>query len=163
MRYSRGVFLIVLIAALVRFGTRYDSLPPFVASHFGASGQPNAWMSKSAFFWFMLIPVVISLFLTFVTPLFLSKLPPSMVNLPHKDYWLAPERKDETVARYSARMEWFGVALLVFFTFVFELVFDANMTGTGLANGPFIAGMIAFFAFTIGWMIAFFRAFRRPS
>src|SRR5262249_39729923 len=97
-------------------------------------------------------------------PTLIAILPPSLINLPHKDYWLAPERRERTIARFSASMEWFGVALVLFLGFVYELVFIANTTGNGrLANGPFVFALAAFALFAVFWMPALFRAFRLPK
>jgi uncharacterized membrane protein len=163
VRPWRVVFLLVLVASAVRIASVYETLPPFVASHFGANGRPNAWMSRSTFGWFLLVPFGSAVLVALITPLALAKLPPSIINLPNKDHWLAPERRDATIRRCATRMEWFGVAVVVFFAFVYELVFRANLSDGTLANGPFIAGMMGFVVFTIGWLVSFFRAFARPD
>jgi uncharacterized membrane protein len=160
VRGSRIALVVVLVAACARFAERLASMPEMVASHFGGSGRPNAWMTKSTFACFSLIPFGVALIVGILSPLLVAKLPPSMVNLPNKEHWLAPERKEETLQRLGTRMEIFGVALVVFFAFVYELVFAANTSGEGLANGPFIVGMVLFLSFTIGWLVSFFRAFK---
>jgi uncharacterized protein DUF1648 len=38
----------------LRFWQLWDSLPPVMATHFAASGQPNGWMPREQFFWFSL-------------------------------------------------------------------------------------------------------------
>lgn len=73
-----------------------SQLPERVATHFNGSGEPNGWMSRSAHQEFMLIfglafPMVIVL-LCYASRF----LPRGLVNIPHREYWLAPERRAET-------------------------------------------------------------------
>lgn len=163
MRLSRTVFCAELGVVVVGFGIRYASLPVMVASHFDASGRPDGWMHRSAFAWFSAVMLAIVCAVTFIAPLLVAKLPPSLVNLPNKDYWLAPERKAETVRRFCSHMEWFGVALLAFLAFVYALVFEANAAGRGLANGPFLIGLVAFVVVSVIWLVSLYRAFALPK
>jgi uncharacterized membrane protein len=162
VRLSQVVFIALLLLVGGGFAIRYASLPPLVASHFGANGQPNAWMTRSDFAWSTVLPLVVVVVVALLAPLLVAKLPVSMVNLPNKNYWLAPERKDASFRRLRARMEWFGVALLAFLAFVYDLVFKANTGGGGLANGPFLAALVGFLVFTIVWTVSLHRAFPRP-
>lgn len=120
-------------------------------------------MSRSSFAWFSILPVSVVLFVTFIVPLLVAKLPPSLINLPNKDYWLAPERKDEAMRRFGVRMEWLGVLLLAFLAIVYELVFQANLTRTGLANGPFIVALVAYLLLNVLWIVSLIRAFSLPD
>ena len=92
----------------------YSSLPEIMASHFDGAGNPNGWMSKSFFFIFqgalLLLIIGISLFL----PKLIEKTPDRWVNLPNKDYWLAEERRAETIITIGKYQEWFGIAFVVF-------------------------------------------------
>jgi uncharacterized membrane protein len=163
MRLSLAAFGGILAIVLVRFALMYGALPETVASHFGPSGRPDAWMTKSGFAWFSLIPLCTALVVAIAAPELVARLPVSMVNLPNKDHWLAPERKAETLSALRSWMEWFGVALLAFLAFTYELVFDANASEGGhLANGPFILGLAAFMIFAIVWVVALYRRFRVP-
>lgn len=134
-----------------------------VASHFGGGGTPNGWMSRSAFAWFSVVPLSAVVLVTFIVPLLVAKLPTSLVNFPNKEYWLAPERRAETMRRLGGRMEWYGVVLLAFLAFVYELVFEANLTRSGLANGPFIVALVAYLMFSLAWVVALIRAFSLPD
>jgi hypothetical protein len=67
-----------------------------VASHFDLAGQANAWMPRSTY-------LIFSIAFGIGLPVFiigggyvLRFLPVSLLNIPHRDYWLAPERRDET-------------------------------------------------------------------
>lgn len=113
-------------AFLVGLAATYARLPERVASHFGANGVANGWMTREGYVWFM---VGVG---TFVTLTMLAAfgsiryLPSSLVNIPRRDYWLAPERRDET-ARTLLR---YGLLLVglnsLFFLALHLLVAAAN-------------------------------------
>jgi uncharacterized membrane protein len=163
MRPSRIVFATLLLAATLRFFMLYPRLPPIVASHFGPDGRANGWMTKEGFALFSLIPLGVALIVALFAPLLAARLPARLINLPNKEYWLAPERKAATVEVLYEHMEWLGCALLALFIFIYELVFAANMRGTGLANGPFTAGLVGFLVFVAMWLIRFNRRFALPA
>src|ERR1700687_3826058 len=91
-RLSLILFVTLLIAGVSFIVGTIGQLPPRVASHFGAAGQTNAWMSRDGYARF---------FLGFGTlfPMFIvasiAWLPHVMsrgVKLPNRDYWLPPAR-----------------------------------------------------------------------
>jgi uncharacterized membrane protein len=97
--------LILLLAAWVfsaaDFAYYYDQLPPRMACHFDLQGNANGWMTKQQFFGFdQIIFAVLAVVLTVVTWL-LRAVPSSSINVPHKEYWLAPEREAELVRPLS--------------------------------------------------------------
>ena len=92
------VFIILLLLCIGHAAYYYPLLPDRVASHFGASGQPDAWSSKESFvkIYFFVIAFIAVLFPGI--GLILGKIPASLINLPNKDHWLSPERREETIA-----------------------------------------------------------------
>lgn len=162
MRLSRALYFGLLAILIIRFVMQFFSLPPVVASHFGPGGQPDGWMPREAFALVGVLPVVVSLVVVVVAPLLTARLPASMINLPNKEYWLAPERREQAFSKLGAEMEWFGALLIAFFIFTYELVFQANREGTGLAEGPFLLGLAAFFGGVIYSVYRTFKAFAVP-
>lgn len=163
MRLSQGLYFGLLGAMVLRFATQLSSLPPVVASHFGPGGQPDGWMSRGVFAGFGLLPVIVSLIVVVGAPHLTSRLPTSMINLPNKEFWLAPERRGLALSKLAEQMEWFGALLVAFFIFTYELVFLANQRGTALAEGPFLVGLAVFFAGAIYSVYRTFRAFALPQ
>jgi uncharacterized membrane protein len=107
----------------------YDALPGRVASHFGLDGQPNGWMSRDAL-------VACSLGLGILLPAIMigmmaaaGRIPVSFVNLPHRDYWLAPERRRATSAVLLRYALWFSALNVLFVTGLHLLLVQANMVG----------------------------------
>ncbi len=114
---------IILLQALIY----YPQLPAQVASHFDAAGRPNGWSSKSAYFALQAFIVLVVTICFAALPAWLERAPARLVNLPNKDYWLAPERRAATMARVASALTWFGCAGLVFITVVAFLVIDFNL------------------------------------
>jgi len=90
-------FLILFVLAMLEAISFYPSLPDQVAIHFTLNGKPNGWSSKTVFLIFE-TGLQLFMFLTFWgLGKLIPKLPNSAINLPHKEYWLAPERYNETM------------------------------------------------------------------
>ena len=49
-RIPRVLFFAIVLAAIAQCVHDFPLLPDRLASHFGASGIPNGWMTKSQFF-----------------------------------------------------------------------------------------------------------------
>lgn len=155
--------LVVIALAAARVAAVWDRLPPTMASHFGPSGRADAFMPRDGFFWVFGGLAGGTTLLVLLMPWLLKKLPPSLVNLPHREYWLAPERRAEAIARLGGWLAWLGVALAVFMFVALELTLQANLERRPLANGPFMAALIGFLALTIGMLVGLYRRFRIPE
>ena len=57
--------------------------------------------------------------------------PVSFINLPHRDYWLAPERRRATSAVMLRFGLWLACLMVLFFTALYGLVVQANSPGYG--------------------------------
>src|SRR5262249_3322108 len=123
----------------------YPRLPTIVAQHFGAQGLPNGWAPKEGLFivsWGILLFVSATLLLS---PRLLRRVPVSMINLPNKQHWLAPERKQESLAYVERQLQWMAVLTVAFLALVMHLAIRANFNPEHrLENGAFIALIIAF-------------------
>src|SRR5277367_5148881 len=76
----------------------YDDLPAKVASHFDIEGRPNGWMSREMCVGFtvglgILMPALVVGMMGGA-----GRIPVSFINLPHRDYWLVPERRGPALA-----------------------------------------------------------------
>lgn len=126
-----------------------SELPPTVASHFDASGQPNANMFHSGYIRFMLC-LVLGLPLAAVGSLTRSYSRSTQMKLPNRDYWLAPERLDQTRAFLIAHGAWFGSLLVALTCCVHWLELLAKRTQPAHFSGQMLAVvMIAFLLSTL--------------
>ena len=56
-------------------------------------------------------------------------IPDEYINIPHREYWLAPGRRPETVAWLGTLVRLMGCIVLLFFIGIFHQVYRANMGG----------------------------------
>lgn len=138
-------------------------LPAQVAVHFGPNGTPNRWQAPADYLRFMLIfGTAIPAFVlgTFVL---IRRLNGWGLNIPHKEYWLAPERRQETFDYVQRRGLWLTGLLVAFLTIVHWSIVAAN-TQTPVALQPaFFLGLGVFLAAMLAWGITFTRHFRKPA
>lgn len=156
------ISLAIGVLSVLRVALVWDRLPERLASHYGASGQPNGFMMRSDFFIFYggIFGFVIGLF--FAMPTLLSIIPRELVNIPHREYWTTDEQWPEAVERMSRWMAWFGVAMATLAAGVLQLVLRSNLTHEPLENGPMLLLLGGFFVFTGIWLVALYRMFRPP-
>src|SRR5436305_13166641 len=109
MKPSRWALILLLALYAVFAGSLIyaaGELPERVATHFDFRGEANGWMSKEADLLLMAaLGVGLPLFLIgicYATRFF----PARLVNLPHREYWLAPGRRRETAAYVGAQSVW---------------------------------------------------------
>ncbi len=164
MRLSLLLIVVLLVLAVGQTVFYYGQLPPTIASHFDGAGRVNGWQSKAAFFgicWF-----IVALNIGIFAPLgiMLRRLPVQMINLPHRDYWLAPERRDESLTDLMQHMEWFAVATLVLLLVVIQMVIVTNLNGSSvLPPTPSWLALGGYFVFVFVWMTNLLRRFGKPS
>lgn len=154
------VFAAILLGASISWWHAYPELPERVASHFNGAGVPNGWMTKDQFFTLSAFLVALAIFTGLLPPFLISKMNPSLINLPNKEYWLAPGQHDATVAYFRLWFAWFACGLLLFVALVLRVVVESNRSASPrLPNGPFIALLLGFLVFTAGCIVALHRRF----
>lgn len=84
--------------------------------------------------------------------------PAGLINLPNRSYWLAPERREETMDRLASSFDVFACATVLFLLVAFELTSLAGRGGT-LATKYFLPALVAYVVFSLGWTVALIRTF----
>lgn len=137
----RAVLLLLLLAGAALFvWLTSASLPPLVASHFGAPGGADGFMPRPIYLGLMLALVVLVPALIALSGQMVRLLPASLVNLPHRRYWLAPERSAATVSELSRRSLVPAGLVAVFLCFAHRQGVQANLAQPKtLAAVPFWA------------------------
>ena len=82
-------------------------LPERVATHFAFDGRANGWMTRHAYAWTMGILALALPFGVWISAGWLPRRWPKLVNVPFRNYWLAPARRQAA----PGRPERGGVAL----------------------------------------------------
>jgi len=146
------VFLGLCVLCVLHAAYFYSQLPDKVASHFGAGGKPDAWSSKTSFM-YLYLGIVGGSALLFVGIAFaMCHIPPSMINLPHKDYWLVPERRQETLDSLFQWLLWFGSATVVFFLEMMDQSFRVHVGKADCLQHPGLSVGV-YVGFTVLWTI----------
>ncbi|MBC8426155.1 hypothetical protein H8E07_18735, partial [bacterium] len=68
--------------------------------------------------------LIIGMFLA--RPALMRSHPPRYVNMPHVEHWLAPERRDRTLAVLGEAQGWFRVCTMLFVAWAFHRSILAN-------------------------------------
>src|SRR5271169_4373963 len=158
MRRTRLFLLFLVLVSLVEATRQWNSAPARVPSHFDAAGHPNAWASRDEMFLLQVGVTLLIAALFIAIPWLLKSAPASRINLPNKGYWLAPERREETMERLASSFDVFASATALLLVVVFELTSLASRGGN-LATEYFIPVLVSYLLFSVGWTVALIRTF----
>ena len=163
MRPTRLLLLTAAALSAVELIRHWAQTPELMASHFGASGRPDAYLPRSGFFSVQAAATVLVCVLGGGIGSLVARVPTRYVNLPHKALWLAPERRVHTLARLSAFFETFGTATLLLVLLAFELALAANRRPDRQFDvATFWPALLIYLGFVMGWVGSLLRAFSRP-
>ncbi len=164
MKLAVLVFLALRAVVAVQVAYYAPLLPDTVASHFNGAGQPDGWMSKTAFLGVYLFIVATSAGIFFAIGALVKRVPDRWINLPRKDHWLAPERREETLEFLSVQMLWFGNVTLMFLSHVMGVAMAANLEPHPRLGESTLWALVLYLAFTVVWTVYFIgRFYRKPG
>jgi uncharacterized membrane protein len=163
LRLSQAVWVLLLVATLAQTAWYYPRLPIRMASHFDVSGHVNAYMPKQDFLKLHLVVVGLLSLISLVISTLIGRLPSSMVNLPNKEYWLAPERRQQTMRMIQGHLIGFGDAMLLFLFVVFGDAMRASLMPEPRLPNRVWALLVMLGVFSIGWTVHLLRTFRLPD
>ena len=157
----QGAWLASAVVALCVALLSYVMSPAVVPIHFGPGGIPDAWGNRS-----VLLEVYIGLiagtFLLFgLMPRIIRHGPTWCINLPNKEYWLAPEHRAEAAARFAAWSHVYGFGFYLFLIVVQGAVLNSLLSEQQRLP-PQLLGLatFGFVVFTLGsclWLVSSFR------
>jgi uncharacterized membrane protein len=162
-RLPKLIFVLLALYAAVHFSSLYPQLPGVVASHFDGRGTPNGWQTKQAFFTVLVGVTVLCVLLGFGLASLIGIMPVRLINLPNKQYWLAPEHRVETLDWLKAYFGWFACALYVLMIVVYDYAAQSNLHPDhrpGVAR--LVYTLVGFLAFLVIWLVRMFTRFGRP-
>jgi len=142
----------------------YPLLPDIVGSHFDVAGKVNGTSSKIGYFIIYFVSLAVTSSFTVVLPLALKYLPTSVINLPHREYWLSGDQREASLQFLNEHFSWFGVATMLLMVAIFHLTFLANLSPIKDLNIaiPWVL-LGSFLLFTIWWTVLLLRRFPKPS
>ena len=163
MKLSRQWIGITLLIAVGHGVWAYTVLPERVVSHWDGLGNPNDYMSRDGFISFYLwLMVGLSTLFGGIGAL-IRVTPNDAINLPNRDYWLTPERRDATIATLTKQMNAFTVMMNVFMIGIHQLSIMANLTpDKHLSNGVWVL-LLGFLGGTAYWVYKMYADFKVPQ
>ncbi|MCL4182376.1 MAG: hypothetical protein KJ011_02910 [Burkholderiaceae bacterium] len=160
---SIALFSLLLVLAGFVWLTA-QALPPVVASHFSASGAADGFMHRGAYVVLVLALVVGAPLLVAFVPLLVAGQGGRNLSIPDRQYWLAPERREDTLAFIAAHGKRFSAALALFLGYVHWLVVRANeLQPPSLSTAGIVSGLVVFFLALSVWLWALFARFGRRA
>jgi uncharacterized membrane protein len=161
-RFPASIFVLLVVFGAGQFAYYAPRIPDVLGSHFARGGFVNGWQTKAAFFSAELAMIALATVVSFGIPRLIAVVPVSLINLPHKEYWLAPERREDTLVYIRVWSAWCGCGLLAFLLFVVELAFRANLrTPPQFDNAAFVPALLAFVVFDTMLLVRLILHFSR--
>ena len=156
-----GLLVLLYVCFGVSLFVSASMLPERVATHFNGVGQPNGWMSRTTHLIFMAaFGVVFPLFLIGVC--WATRfLPAGLVNIPHRDYWLADARRAESASYLAWHAVWFGCLAQGFVIGLHWLVVWSNQRQPPSLPIAWVLGVtVPFLLGVAAWVFCLYRRFR---
>jgi uncharacterized membrane protein len=155
------LYAFLILVCLLMMAYYYPRMPERMASHFAADGSANGWQSRQAFFVLMLLVTSTSAIVGFLAPWQIASRSNARINLPHRDYWLAPERRAETMQFISSTMAWFACGILFVLISGTFLALQANLAPDHRFNSEaMLAALVGFLIGLLGLLFRLIRHFR---
>jgi uncharacterized membrane protein len=154
-----SVTCVAYLAALI---TSSGQLPERVASHFNFEGQADSWTSRPVYLALMAVWGLGISWLLMSVAWMIRRLPASVINLPHRDYWLAPERRQQTSDDVQQRMLWFSCLTLAFCLGIHYLVVDANQQQPSRLSQLVWAWLGVYLVALGAWLAMLLRHYYKP-
>ncbi len=159
----RALLLLVYAANLAVQFAAWRMHPGRVPVHFGPGGRADGWGDSATHALGQAVLLTLYLLLFLGLPAGLKRLPAKWISLPHRDYWLAPERREETRGRLAGLLHRFGIVFFLFFLGLAGLVLQARArTPPQLDLSRSLWLLVLLVAYVTVWLRAFWRAFPPP-
>lgn len=159
--YLNAALFILMAGAIYFVITTSTNLPLQMASHFNAEGNADGFMSQEGYTSTMLALIVLVPGLLALTPLGMRKLSADLINIPHKEYWLTPERRELTFQTLHRFMSVMACFLVLFLSYVHWLVIQANeRQPPAMSVLNIVLGMIVFLLLIGCWSLLLHRQFK---
>ncbi|GEP45384.1 hypothetical protein BGE01nite_46750 [Brevifollis gellanilyticus] len=151
---SLCLFVITCGAHLTYLVSTHSDLPERVAIHFGANGQANGWSTRTEHcLWLGAAPILVVAFLGLV--LWLASAFPQTLNLPNRDYWMAPERKRDTLFILAGKNLVLAAIMTGFMSCVHWLILTSNaVTPPKLEAGGLLLPVIGLLSLMMIWVVS---------
>ncbi len=162
MNWFRRIFFALVALAVIQVIYYYPQMPKVVASHFDGLGAPNDWANKQGFFGLYLAIILMLVAVFEWVPRWSENRGRSGMKIPNRDYWLAPERVEQTKAFFRRQMFIMGIVHLLLAMYAIQLALLANLDQQPMLHPSIGWALVLYFIFLGVWLIHFHLHFRKP-
>ena len=163
---SRALIVLICLNVFAGVFIFYTAqyLPERVATHFGMDGRADGWMSRSGYVAFMLLFTIgMSAFVTFIVGTLPRKFP-QWTNIPNRDYWLAPERREESahfLSTHGKRLAYLIVMMML--GMHYTILLANHMKPPALPGSTFTSILLGFALALVWWIVRLYRRFPKTK
>jgi uncharacterized membrane protein len=162
MIFYRYLFYGLVATALLQSIFYYPQMPAVVASHFDGAGAANGWSSRSVFFAIYLAMIAMTVGIFAWLPRWSGARGRTRMNVPNRDYWLAPQRREQTMEFFCRQMMLLGIVHLLLAVFTLQLAILANLQQEPRLHGSMPWALGCYFLLVSLWVIHLVLHFCRP-
>jgi uncharacterized membrane protein len=162
MNWLNRLFFALVGLAFIQIAYYYPQMPDVVASHFDGLGAANDWSSRKGFFGLYTVLLLLLVGVFIYVPSWSEKRARFGMKIPHREYWLAPARIEQTRQFFRLQMLVMGVLHLCLMIFVMQLAIQANFNQIPRLHPSIGWALGLYFVILIAWLIHFYRHFRKP-
>jgi uncharacterized membrane protein len=164
VRHGRRLFWITGTSMVLVVLVTLPQLPPVVASHFDAAGNPNSWSSRPVYALVLItVGLVLPLAIVGLVSL-LTRNGPARLNIPAREHWTRPEHRHEAVRRVRSYLWWLGCVMAGIALAIHALVVAAHAHQPPRLSS---AGMIVLLGVAVAaiglWAAGWYRLLRPPT
>ena len=121
------------------------------------------WMPREAYAWMMALMSLVTPYVVWGAAAWLPRRWPRLVNLPHRGYWLAPERREATLAWLGRLGLWLGLLSAALIAAIHVEVVLANRRVPPAAGDGMVWVLGAFVAAIVAMVVRTAWRFRAPK
>ena len=121
-----GIYLTFLAGVAAQF-FYLSASPEEMAIHFTHGGYPDGWASSQTNAVISILVLAINSLIFLSVPFIFKHVPEKYISFPKKEFWLAAERKEQSIKIASNWIAVMGLATNAFLLLVFHLVYLANL------------------------------------
>lgn len=163
IRHPALLLAVLYTAFVVMLARDAPRLPERVATHFDWRGQPNGWMTSQGYLAFMAVFGLVFPLVPAALCLLLGFLRDSLINVPHREYWLAPERRGETADYLFRHILWLSSMMSGLTIVLHQMTVEANQQVPPQLSDAIWGYLPLFLVGVFLWMFALVRHFRLPK
>lgn len=162
-RSVTAAFVTLVFLSLAQAAWQHGRLPETVASHFDGSGKADGWMPRGHQTAWHLGTVLFMAAMFEGIARIARHIPDELINIPHRNYWLVPGRRDETIAWLGTLVRTMGCVVLLFFVGLFHQVYRVNTGGGDITLALALMSVVLLLAVMAILGATLFRFSRPPA